>query len=470
MPNAFQSRQRSMMTNERVLHMSAQPPSPQSNLKPRRRTPAKTTTKDNFDNESSNRFDSEDSFLKLRNGDVQPFPPAPAVSVSDVTTDATNNIGCEHFGTCPGCTVMEQVDNVDVIRSARLFFDALTRQKLFAPLQARRRGGGGGGRSNSGNNVVAFELDQNEFRVVIPTNSVRHWRTQAKLVVAAPASKNPWSKSTNGAGCVFGLYQRNSHSVVSIPQCQVHHPSINQAVQCLEAATAKVRTPACLEESSKTGTSTSTSSTSSTLRTGLRYVQLQVERTTGKICLTLVWFAADVKDTQPALSRLTKELMKMQPELWHSIWLHCHDGLGNNIFSRSPQSSWHLLSGPELLREPLPVDSELDTAHFRSLATNEEKNGKQRSSGGGGSGGPWLYFTPQTFRQANLDGFEVLALHVARTVTPGAKVCELYAGVGVLGLTALYHHALQDTPLTWLRCSDENPNNPKCFYRAVSSL
>ncbi len=99
-----------------------------------------------------------------------------------------------------------------------------------------------------------------------------------------------------------------------------------------------------------------------------------------------------------------------------------------------------------------------------------------------------LYFTPQAFRQGNLDGFENIARHVAKEVPGGSKVSELYAGVGVLGLTALSlrsreaEAAQQESewfgdegdekkePLVWLRCSDENPNNPRCFNRSVGSM
>jgi hypothetical protein len=64
-----------------------------------------------------------------------------------------------------------------------------------------------------------------------------------------------------------------------------------------------------------------------------------------------------------------------------------------------------------------------------------------------------------------------LALHVARAVPTGAKVCELYSGVGVLGLTTLaYHYYNKAEPLLWLRCSDENPSNVRCFDRSVESL
>ncbi len=99
------------------------------------------------------------------------------------------------------------------------------------------------------------------------------------------------------------------------------------------------------------------------------------------------------------------------------------------------------MAGPEFLREPFPV---------------------------GDKG--WLYFTPLAFRQGNMDGFDIVAVDVAKTVPGGSRVCELYAGVGLLGLTALTYHASRGDPLTWVRCSDENPANPRCFERTVNSL
>jgi 23S rRNA (uracil1939-C5)-methyltransferase len=83
----------------------------------------------------------------------------------------------------------------------------------------------------------------------------------------------------------------------------------------------------------------------------------------------------------------------------------------------------------------------------------------------------WLYFSPLTFRQGNMDGFDILANDVARRVPEGSKVCELYAGVGLLGLSSLAYNAEGNGEgLKWLRCSDENPANARCFRRAVESL
>jgi tRNA/tmRNA/rRNA uracil-C5-methylase (TrmA/RlmC/RlmD family) len=263
------------------------------------------------------------------------------------------------------------------------------------------------------------EKDDGFYQTILPS-ALTGWRTQAKLAVAPKSSG--WAKD----GCAFGLFQRGTHSVLSIPECAVHHPSINRAVHALVAATEKVGTSA-FQQDNRDG--------------GLRYVQFQVERLTGKVSLTLIWNAADLKDTQPALSRVMKELNRREPDLWHSIWCHCNDGIGNNIFSRNSKR-WHRMSGPEFVREPLPT----------------------------GEHG-WLYFTPLAFRQGNMEGFGILANDVAKIVPGGSQVCELYAGVGMLGLTALAYHA-QDgqKPLKWIRCSDENPNNPRCFTRAVESL
>jgi tRNA/tmRNA/rRNA uracil-C5-methylase (TrmA/RlmC/RlmD family) len=315
----------------------------------------------------------------------------------------TSSINCEHFGTCPGCVVNEKVGNIDIIKSAKLFFSSTSvrKRRLDVPLDQ----------------LISEESDDGFYNVVIPS-SLKGWRTQAKLAVAPISSS--WEK-----GCAFGLFKRGTHSVLSIPNCEVHHPSINRAVHALVAATEKVGTAAFEPDKSQGG---------------LRYVQFQVERTTGKVCLTFVWYAASLKEAQPYLSRLQKELQRSETDLWHSLWCHCNDGSGNNIFSRNP-NRWHQLAGPEFVREPFPI---------------------------GDKG--WLYFSPLAFRQGNMDGFDILAADVARAIPGKSRVCELYAGIGLLGLTALLHHDAAGEPLTWVRCSDENPANTRCFQRSVSSL
>ena len=58
------------------------------------------------------------------------------------------------------------------------------------------------------------------------------WRTVAKLATR-PVSK--WR------GVELGLYSAGSHNVIGIPDCRVHHPSVNLAVEALQESTKKAR-------------------------------------------------------------------------------------------------------------------------------------------------------------------------------------------------------------------------------------
>ena len=327
---------------------------------------------------------------------------------TDRYADSVIESSCPHFEECSGCTLGSRLAETPVVAAAERYFAS----ERYDGTQS------------------ATTTEDTPFPVTIPT-PLTHWRTQAKLV-AANKSSSSWLPE----GCVFGLYRRKSHTVVPIPDCVVHHPAITAALTVLETATREASITACENREGE-----------------LRYVQLQVERSTNNVCLTLVWNAATLKECQPGLSRLVKALQDTTAEkknVWHSIWCHCNNGGGNAIFSRHA-NAWHRLSGPEYIREPIPV------AATPAATEGEESVG-------------WLYFSPRTFRQGNLDGFEQLALEVARTVPASSRVCELYAGVGVLGLTTLAWHYQQKSPLQWLRCSDENPANPWAFDHAVHSL
>lgn len=327
---------------------------------------------------------------------------------------AEEGFQCEHFGTCPGCVMTDRVLDVDVVGNVQRFFAAPSIQR----------------QSSSSSSTAAYSSRPLTFAMTVPSN-ITQWRTQAKLAVASQS----WGSRD---GCTFGLYERNSHRVVPIPHCAVHHPQINTAIALLAQATANAQTVAYNE----------------TFLTGqLRYVQCQVERATNKVCLTLVWNADQLKGCQPYLSRLVKELKKATSisnnlDMWHSIWVNLNTGTGNNIFSRG-ENKWFRLEGPEYVREPI------------HSSTHQGHCG-------------YFFFTPSTFRQANMDGFEVIAQHVAKLVPPKSTVCELYAGVGMLGLTALAYHQSDNpaatTALRWLRCSDENPANLKCFERSLRSM
>lgn len=422
--------------------------------------------------------------------------------------------------TCSGCSVMKGIGDpyyISVIQSAQLFFSSPTIQRYCisssttSSTSTRKKKDGTEYINNTPRKNPRFIDDDNDnnnknrdlssfFQIIVPT-PITGWRTQAKLV-ATSSSLSLSSTSTwgNKGGCSFGLYRRDSHTVVPITNCQVHHPLINQAVRYLEIATLKARIIPYTDDKNIVKKKTRYLNDEKSNGQLLRYVQIQIERTTQKVCLTLVFYSSDLKETQPALARLIKELniisenddlfdvkqednniedneslddvnddnkviggeIKRKQSFWHSIWCHCNDSVGNNIFYRMPSASgntnnnnvvnvnkrWYRMTGLEYLREPITT---------------------------GNIG--WLYYSPMSFRQGNMNGFDTIVKVISNVIPMGSKVCELYAGVGIIGLSALVYHYQQHLDnkmnhqsLQWLRCSDENPSNPKCFYKSIDSL
>jgi hypothetical protein len=293
---------------------------------------------------NNNRSQQPDSYSS------KPSKPNEAIQIPQQVTDERNQtpLNCPHFKECPGCIVSQSYDEIPTIQSARLFFAKHSKR------------------------------NKDFYKTVVPSD-VHHYRTQAKLVVR---SKSAWGRN----GCIFGLYERNSHNIIEIPDCVVHHPSINAAVEVLRKATAQVGTVGYNEDNHDS--------------TGLRYVQLQTERKTNRVCMTLVWNGETLKNCQPDVSRLIKACRKIDESLFHSIWCHTNHSFGNSIFIRG-EKNWHPMGGPEFVREVLPGASEEDV-----------KNRK----------GGLLHFSPLVFRQGSMDGFDAIAMHVAKEIPGGSKV------------------------------------------------
>jgi hypothetical protein len=176
------------------------------------------------------------------------------------------SIGCQHFGQCPGCVLNSKVGTVDIIQSAKRFFSSTSIRRKRLDVHP--------------DDIVTEKSNDGFYHVIVPS-PLTGWRTQAKLAVAPLASA--WER-----GCAFGLYARGTHTVMDISSCEVHHPSINRAVEVLKSATIKANIASYNEQSGDGG---------------LRYVQFQIERISGKVSLTLVWNAEGLKETQPALNR-----------------------------------------------------------------------------------------------------------------------------------------------------------------------
>src|SRR5262249_43932800 len=130
----------------------------------------------------------------------------------------------------------------------------------------------------------------------------------------------------------IGLFEKGSHLVLSIPNCQVHHPRINQAIaKFLEAFTQSGLT--AYDEASHRG--------------DLRYVQCVVERQSLKVQLTLV--INRQKDALHALKWRHFAQDLYDSSFWHSIWLNFHDTRTNAIFGRY----WEKVIGQEVIWEEI---------------------------------------------------------------------------------------------------------------------
>ncbi len=263
------------------------------------------------------------------------------------------------------------------------------------------------------------------FDVIVgPTTG---WRTVAKLAVRL------------SSGCLrIGLFAPGTHDLLEIPQCQVHHPRINSAVQYLQKKCRKLNIPPYSE---KTGLG------------NLRHVIVHIERATRKQQITLVWKETDhgKKDPTALLQQLCDILIetseKRQNDLLdlHSLWIHYNNTskYDNNIVDR--EGRWEQKFGQSrAIVEHLKVAAE----HLRVP----------------------LYFPPQVFRQANIDAFSRIVIKIrswiqAKHSEAGIQRClELYGGVGTIGLH------LVDLVNESLISSDENPFNKECFERTLKQI
>jgi tRNA/tmRNA/rRNA uracil-C5-methylase (TrmA/RlmC/RlmD family) len=125
----------------------------------------------------------------------------------------------------------------------------------------------------------------------------------------------------------------------------------------------------------------------------LRYIQCLVQVDTGKVQLTLV-----VQKQDPSIDRLCNRLQTM--DLFHSLWLNIQPVATNTILGEH----WVHRFGPEFLEQKLAGKSFL--------------------------------FHPGAFSQAHWTLFEQLALDVVDMIPSGAKLLEIYAGIGVMGILA----------------------------------
>ena len=250
-------------------------------------------------------------------------------------------IKCPHFEQCSGCTIKSCDVPPPIFEQASNFLNPLLKTKL-----------------------------------TLVQGPAIHWRHRAKLCVRHN-EKNPNEP-------IIGLFEKASHTPLNIPKCQVHHPSINEAVLRLKKFL-KQHNTTYYDELTHQG--------------DLRYLQCIVERRTGKLQMTFV-LNCNRKEKEKVLfwKKLTTSLYEEEPLFWHSVWLNFQPAKSNVIFG----DDWYHVLGNEVLWEKI-ADLEVP-------------------------------FGPFHFGQANLSLFEKLIHDVKRALHKKCSLVELFAGMGVIGL------------------------------------
>jgi len=206
----------------------------------------------------------------------------------------------------------------------------------------------------------------------------------------------------------LGIFQEGSHSIADIPSCTIHHPRINVAARAVRDA---IRSAGVAPYADRPHVGL------------LRYVQVVVERTSGRVQVVLVANDASEQSVLPMAAALGALL----GDRLHSLWWNGHTERSNAIFG----SSWKLLAGEEAVRESI--------------------------------GGADVYFPPGAFGQSNLDLADRLVGDVHARVPDDAVVAELYCGVGAIGL-GLVERARE------VRFNEVNPHGLQGLQMGLAAL
>jgi 23S rRNA (uracil1939-C5)-methyltransferase len=180
-----------------------------------------------------------------------------------------------------------------------------------------------------------------------------------------------------------GLFELDTHRVVHIPNCSVHHPLINRVASVVRRALVDAEVTS-YSEAAHLGVA--------------RYLQVVVERSSQTAQVVLVGNCATV---EPLASCLDLIRTQLGSEL-HSLWFNANCERTNTILGPGFQN-W---CGPAAVVERF-------------------------------AGGALVCYPPGAFGQSNLNLFERIVEQVRDEIPSGARVAEFYAGVGTIGLSVL---------------------------------
>jgi 23S rRNA (uracil1939-C5)-methyltransferase len=180
----------------------------------------------------------------------------------------------------------------------------------------------------------------------------------------------------------LGLFELDTHRVVHIPNCSVHHPLINRVTAVVRRALVEARVT-CYSDKAHLGLA--------------RYLQVAVERSSQTAQVVIV---ANSAAPEPLAACLGLIRERLGSEL-HSLWFNANLEHSNTILGPDFQNC----CGPESVVE-----------HF---------------------GGAAVHYPPGAFGQNNLDIAQRIVEHVRAEIPAGARVAEFYSGVGAIGLSIL---------------------------------
>jgi 23S rRNA (uracil1939-C5)-methyltransferase len=176
-----------------------------------------------------------------------------------------------------------------------------------------------------------------------------------------------------------GIFETGSHRIVDIPRCLVHHPLVNEVAAELGRAMIATRSAPYSDDAHR----------------GLvRYAQIVVERSSQTAQVVIV-----TSDDSPKSSeRLSEALSEGLGSRLHSLFWNGNPSRNNAILG----PLWEKLRGPDAVVETI--------------------------------GGASVFYPPGAFGQSNLELADAIVTSVHAAVPDGAKVAELHAGVGPIGL------------------------------------
>lgn len=205
-------------------------------------------------------------------------------------------------------------------------------------------------------------------KISLIVDGITFWRHKVKLAIGEKFS-DP----------VMGLYKKNSHEIISIPNCPLHTRNINPALHIIKR---------CIQDSKISIYN------EKTFKGFLRYVQVVEENLDGKLGITFV---------------VNESLDEVKNHPFFSLVLQRLEGRISSLWLNEKMTKDNVIFGKNWLHV------------FGKTHTNQKILGKV------------YFFHPASFCQVHLKQYENVLNQIKNLVKPLACVLELYAGVGTIG-------------------------------------